>query len=390
MKMKTLLAAFFMLFSCQMFAQAVIETYTYGEDLREYTLYVPSIYETSNEAVPLILALHGLGDSNENFSNVGFHNVADTANAIVVTPEAVQSFLGTAWNNGANVAGIALNQGVDDVGFLSSLIDSMQARYHIDSTRIYVTGFSMGGMMTQKLACDLNHRVAAIASVAGTLPLLTSDDCAAERPIAVMHMHGTADGTISYTDGAFLGLNSVDATIDFWKNRLACNPMAEETALPDVANDGYTVDKFLYSDCDAEKEVLLYRINEGPHTWLSPSNDIFATEEIWNFLSSHTLSEVPEPIDTSAVGIADASLAKNVKVYPNPFDENLVIDIADANDILAINILNAVGQTVSSIEIKNNWSTRQSINTSDLMAGVYFVQIVGRNGKSDVLPVVKR
>ena len=265
MKMKTLLAAFFMLFSCQMFAQAVIETYTYGEDLREYTLYVPSIYETSNEAVPLILALHGLGDSNENFSNVGFHNVADTANAIVVTPEAVQSFLGTAWNNGANVAGIALNQGVDDVGFLSSLIDSMQARYHIDSTRIYVTGFSMGGMMTQKLACDLNHRVAAIASVAGTLPLLTSDDCAAERPIAVMHMHGTADGTISYTDGAFLGLNSVDATIDFWKNRLACNPMAEETALPDVANDGYTVDKFLYSDCDAEKEVLLYRINEGPH-----------------------------------------------------------------------------------------------------------------------------
>ena len=79
-----------------------------------------------------------------------------------------------------------------------------------------------------------------------------------------------------------------------------------------------------------------------------------------------------------------------MKVYPNPFDENLVIDIADANDILAINILNAVGQTVSSIEIKNNWSTRQSINTSDLMAGVYFVQIVGRNGKSDVLPVVKR
>ncbi|MGB1204612.1 MAG: T9SS type A sorting domain-containing protein [Chitinophagales bacterium] len=388
--MKTLLTTFFMLFSCQMFAQAVTETVTYGEELREYTLYVPSIYETSNANVPLILALHGLGDSNENFSNVGFHNVADTANVIVVTPEAVSSFLGTAWNNGANIAGIALNQGVDDVGFLSSLIDSMQARYNIDSTRIYVTGFSMGGMMSQKLACDLNHRVAAIASVSGSLPLLTSDDCMAERPISVIHIHGTADATISYTDGSLLGLNSAEATVDFWVDRLACNPVAEETALPDVANDGYTVDKFLYNDCDSEKEVLFYRVNEGEHTWLSPNNDVFATTEIWNFLSQHTLSEVPEVVDTSSVGILDKNLAKNVNAYPNPFGENLVLDIADANDVLNLNILNAIGQNVFSIEIENHVNAQQKINTSDFKAGIYFVQVINRDGESHILPIVKR
>jgi len=244
--------------------------------------------------------------------------------------------------------------------------------------------------MTQKLACDLNHRLAAAASVAGSLPLLTSNSCTAERPISVMHIHGTADATVSYTDGGFLGLNAAEATVDFWVDRLACNPVAEETALPDVANDGYTVDKFLYSDCDSEKEVLFYRVNEGEHTWLSPQNDIFATTEIWNFLSRHTLSEVPEANDTTLVGISENYLANNIKVYPNPFDENLVIDIADANDILAINVLNAVGQTIASIEVENNLNAQQRINTSDLMAGVYFVQVIGRNGKNEVLPIVKR
>ena len=176
-------------------AQQTSKTMQFGGLTRQYLEYVPAIYNSSTP-VPIVICLHGLGDNMNNFAGIGMNYVADTADFIVLTPQAIVDPLAsaTAWNSGASYMGYQLNSGVDDVGFINALIDSTMALYNIDTTRIYVTGFSMGGFMANRLACELGDRLAAIASVSGTIG--TALNCTNPDPIPVCHFHGTTDSTV--------------------------------------------------------------------------------------------------------------------------------------------------------------------------------------------------
>ena len=123
------------------------KTIDYGGITREYIEYVPAIYDSST-VVPVIFCLHGLGDNMSNFSNIGMHDVADTANIIVITPQALMATVygydvGTAWNSGASTSGIVLNDNIDDIGLFMAILDTTMSLYNVDTTRIYATGFSM-------------------------------------------------------------------------------------------------------------------------------------------------------------------------------------------------------------------------------------------------------
>ena len=170
--MRTTLLLFCLYLAVPLSAQSNLSgTILSGGLTREYLLYVPAVY-TGATAVPLIINLHGYTSSNVAQEFYGdFRPIADTANFLIVHPNGTIDDQGNRfWNTFGG------NSTVDDVGFIAQLIDSLRAVYNIDPNRIYATGMSNGGFMSYQLACDLNNRIAAIASVTGSKFLQPPDD----------------------------------------------------------------------------------------------------------------------------------------------------------------------------------------------------------------------
>ncbi len=334
--------------------QHVSKTLQHGGLSRQYLEYVPTIYNGTNP-VPLIICLHGLGDTMDNFKNIGLDDIADTANFIVLTPQAINSVLGTAWNSGASMNGMQLNQNVDDAGFIIALIDSTSAIYNIDPKRIYLTGFSMGSFMCHRMACEHGERIAAIASVAGTIG--TAIQCNPSRPVPVIHFHGTADQTISYTANAY-GL-SVDTLLKYWVNANGCDVDPVFTEMPDVASDGFTVEHYQYRGGNAGSEVEHYKVIGADHQWIyTPTNDIDYTTLIWKFLSKYSLVQL---------GVNNIN-NEIVELYPNPANNVVSIILPDAN--YSIKLLSSDGRIVKQMKAEDS---KTEINVSSLTAGIYFV-----------------
>ncbi|MDV7395600.1 hypothetical protein RZS08_29700, partial [Arthrospira platensis SPKY1] len=119
-------------------------------------------------------------------------------------------------------------------------------------------GMSNGGFMSHRLACELSDRIAAIAGVTGTMSSATFDDCSPGRPVPVLQIHGTADLIVNY-NGA-VGIKSVDETLAFWRAHNDCPPTALFEALPDIVNEGSTVERYTYGPCEEESEVMLLKV----------------------------------------------------------------------------------------------------------------------------------
>lgn len=310
-----LLSLSWVLLAVPAFSQWQNNSFTHQSSNRQYRVYVPAGYNASNPA-SLVLTLHGLGDNMSNFSGIGMNLVADTANIIVVVPQALNDPLlgSSAWNSGAAYMGYTVNSGIDDVSFLSALIDTVSAHYSIDPQKVFSCGFSMGGFMTQRLALQLNNKVKAFASVAGTFGdgILPAGNPG--RPVSIAHFHGTADGTIAYTGNAYG--NDAQELLDFWVDNNNCSASPAITTLPDIASDGYTVEHWVYDGGDNSTVVEHFRVNGANHVWLTPSNDIFYTTEIWKFFNRYmeTLS-------------AEEQEANAPVIFPNPATDKIGITL---------------------------------------------------------------
>jgi len=198
-----------------------------------------------------------------------------------------------------------LNENVDDVGFIISLIDSTSALYNIDPARVYLTGFSMGSFMCHRMACERTDRIAAIASVAGTIG--SALQCSPSRPMPVIHFHGTADGTIAYSGNQY-GMD-VDTLLNFWVGVNNCNAVPIHTEMPDIAADGFTVDHYLFGNGNAGSNVEHYKVNGAGHQWIyHPAHDIDYSSLIWNFLSKQRLTQL---------NVGSESF-NAIEVFPNP------------------------------------------------------------------------
>lgn len=261
------------------YAQFSNKTMDVGGTSRSYRQYLPTGFNAISEpGLPLIIALHGIGDNMTNFSGVGFNYIADTARFIVVYPQGLPNLLSqNSWNNGTLLASSA-----DDIGFLSMLMDTMKVKYDIDFSKVYFTGFSMGGIMTYHMLCALPSRIAAIASVSGPMSDADVSACNPGRAVPVMHMHGTADGTVPYNTGALPSLSLVPTTMAFWQNNNGCSDSTVYNLPNTVLADSITVDTISSNACNAP--VILWRENGADHQWLyKPVNDVDATPEIWLF-----------------------------------------------------------------------------------------------------------
>ncbi|MDV7396997.1 hypothetical protein RZS08_36700, partial [Arthrospira platensis SPKY1] len=126
--------------------------------------------------------------------------------------------------------------------FLLALTDTLHNWYNIDLNRVYATGFSNGGFMSYRLACEASDRIAAIAPVAGTMPIAIANNCQPTRSVPILHIHGTADFIVPYAgNSSFL---SVGESIEYWRNSNNCNMEPQLIDLPDIVQEGSTVQQF--------------------------------------------------------------------------------------------------------------------------------------------------
>ena len=275
----------------------VLGAIRYGGMVREYRLYVPAIYTATTGRVPLLFNLHGYGSNNVQQELYGdFRAIADTANFLVVHPNGLIDAAGNRnWNTFA-----PRGTGADDVAFLSALLDTLASRYRLDPDRIYSTGMSNGGFMSYELACQLSGRIAAIASVTGSMTASRLSTCTPGRPVPVLEIHGTADGTVPYTGGTALQFVAIPTLLASWVQRNGCNPTPTVTMVPDTnPNDGSTAERSVWSGGRNGSVVEHYRIIGGGHTWPdAPVNvgvtnrDINASREVWRFLRPYRLSRL--------------------------------------------------------------------------------------------------
>lgn len=356
-------------------AQDVVTgTLTHDGLLRNYRLYLPPA-NTSGEALPLVFNFHGFGSNaaQQEFYS-GMNMVADTAGFFVCYPNGV----GNAWNVGWEFGSAA-----DDVGFTAALIDELSENYNIDPERVYACGMSNGGFMSYRLACELNGRVAAIASVTGSMVPGYIGTCNPGRAVPVLEIHGTADNVVPYQGQAGLSIN-IDTLVHFWASNNACNLNPETQQLPNTApNDGSTATRIDYNGCAGGQQVSLIRIDGGEHTWpgaifdLGGTNQDFnASVEIWRFFNRFTLSGT-----TSADG--ESWVSPRFRLYPNPTTGLLRLD-SQAVPVQAT-IYNAVGQLAYRAQL----SSDGTLDLRGWQPGVYFVEVVAAEGRA-VFKVVKK
>ncbi len=228
--MKNLLLLCALVVACgQAFAQDSTKTMMNQGEERAYKVHLPN-FTVPTQPVPLVIAMHGLGDTISNFSFIGFSDIGDTANFITVYPQASNlPLLGAGWRIGTPLDGT-----VSDVQFISDLIDTLAAQYPIDQSRVFATGFSMGGFMSNILGCELSNRITALASHSGTIAAAAVGTCSPGRKVPAMHFHGTTDNVIAYPGGTFAAVYNYAGAKDIagmWSGVDSCTGTIDSTRL---------------------------------------------------------------------------------------------------------------------------------------------------------------
>jgi polyhydroxybutyrate depolymerase len=369
-----------LLLCARAFAGTTVEMdMNYQNTNRHFILYLPTGY-TPGEHLPVVFNLHGYGsDASQQIYYSKMYITADSNHFALVAPDG----LNNSWNSGFTPP---YNSLPDDVGFISKIIDTLYQLYSVDLTRVYACGMSNGGYQSYRLACDLENRIAAIASVTGTTSTLTAYNCALSRKVPILEIHGTADPLVEYAGAT--GYYGVEENISFWLGKNQCSVVNDTVFVPDInTSDSSTVQQIRYRTCGSGSEVWLYKIIGGGHSWPSapisyiygPTNrDFDASQAIWDFFNKFTLN--------GAVGVVEVHEAVDVQVYPNPVGEKLEISFANTRIKNAVlQVFDVAGRKVAEQRIEGSHVT---LPFASFGKGLYFVKAEG-NGFSAVRRVVK-
>lgn len=334
---------------------------------RSYTLYVPSAVASTPR--PLLLALHGFTQSGQSMMNYSaFNDLADAHDFVVAYPNGVL----TSWN-----VGITGGSTADDVGFLTTLIDTIAAKTPVDTNRVYATGFSNGGFMSYRLACEASSKIAAIAAVAGTMALPTYNNCNPQRPVPVMHVHGTADFVVPYNgNSSFL---SVDASLNYWKEYNGCSAEAQTFTYPDLVSEGSTVEAYVWPDGSEGSEVRLLKVVNGGHTW--PGNtatsgigitnmDISASALIWEFVSRFSTDQ--------SVSTAAIFAQSGCEMVPNPASSGSLIKVTANMESGVFQLFDFNGRLLIRQDVRF-FDGKTAVQMPELGTGVYVVMLSGND-----------
>lgn len=278
---------------------------------RSYLVFVPAdsgggaatgdaaptdVVAPAGNGAPLLFVLHGRGGSGASMvETTGFNELAAAAGAVVVYPDGMSG----QWNY---LAGLGGNDGANDPKFLETLAGEIAGLYPIDPKRVYVAGYSNGGFMAQRLACEPDSPFAGFASIAaagfGGMPEL----CREPAPLSLMLVNGTSDSVVPWSgrtgviEGRELLLSaSVPQTFAFWANHAGCGGASERRRIPLAGPTPERVEILSVTDCPAESEVVLYAVVGGRHDWprldgpgsaQAGSVGFDASAEVWKFFEA--------------------------------------------------------------------------------------------------------
>ncbi len=261
---------------------------------RTFYVHVPLAYDPTRGTM-LVLNFHGFSNSALIQKVISrMDKSADTHGYIVVYPEGVA----TSWNAG-DCCGTAWTNAVDDVAFVKAMLARLETDWCIDPKRVYSTGYSNGGFLSYRLACEMADTFAAIAPVAGQMGV-DPTGCKPSRPVPVLDFHGTADPIVPYNGGVAsfqsglgaLNFRSTAETLSIWRNKDSC--LGSGKVIYQQGDATCT----LYDTCLLGSEVVHCKIEGGGHTWPGgvpvplvgkTSNDISATETMVQFFLAHPL-----------------------------------------------------------------------------------------------------
>ena len=358
---------------------------------RQYIVHLPPGYNNNNPT-PAVIVLHG---GSGNFLNVqGFTQMNFVSNQnefLAIYPQG-QGIAppGYSWADGRNTS--ADQAGIDDVGFMSKLIDTLYNDYNIDTNQVYICGFSNGGFMTQRLACETPELFAAVGGLGCSMDTNLIQTCNPNQAVPMAYFSGTADPEVPYNGGAMRNpavtpIVAVDTAVQFWVNNNNCQTAEPLVNIPDrVPEDNSTVELYKYTDCNCAANFYFYKIINGGHTWpgvpipqlpqLGNTNeDIHASYLLWDFFSQFTLC-------SDATSVVDNLQDTQFSLYPNP--TNGTIYLNSEEKIEGIVLLDMTGRK----ELLRK-SSAGILDLTNLKSGMYFLRIEFSNDKTHTTKVVK-
>ena len=250
---------------------------------REVYVYAPSNLADNS---PLLMSFHGMDqDPNYQQSNTHWEAVADTAGFVVAYPKGATGY--STWD---------IN-GDKDTKWITQIIDQLATDYKIDKKRVYMSGFSMGGMLSYHAMGKIADKIAAFAPCSGYLMMGAGT---AQRPVPIFHTHGTSDNVVGY-DGLENNLKS-------YRNQFKCPSQAQvENNHPNSENKATL---YTWGPCDNGIYVKHLKLEGRQH---SPSKaDV---SDIWNFVKGYDLdgpigASKPESSSSDAP-VSSAEVAKS-------------------------------------------------------------------------------
>jgi len=266
-----------------------------GGESRSYLLYLPP--GAGAQPRPLVMLLHGGLQTPEGFAVLtGFPAFAASHDLVAVLPRGI----GRHWNDGRTEGG---QSSADDVTFLLAIVDALVARGVADPHRVYVGGYSNGGMMSLRLACEAGERLAGIAVVAANQPVAWT--CSDQRPLPAIFMHGVDDPVMPWRGGPIQlllrnrgSVESAAASVAFWQKTNGCGAPERRRLPPASGGDDTTVVIARYP-CPAGRGLEHVVVEGGGHSWpggspgwllgrfLGPTTRALdANEELWRFFSA--------------------------------------------------------------------------------------------------------
>jgi polyhydroxybutyrate depolymerase len=239
-----------------------------GDRDRRYVVHVGASV-VAGEPTPLLVNFHGHRNTpaiQALFSQM--NPLADREGFIVIYPEGIATSF-----NGAGCCGDALEQDIDDVGFTRALVADAVTKVCVDRRRIYATGFSNGGFMAHRLACETADLFAAFAPVSGGNE---GRSCAPSRPVPIIGFHGDGDTVIRYSTG--------ERAMRGWAERNGCAGEPVREMFGRSYCDRWT-------RCRGGVAVELCTDVGGWHLWPSARTAHPASPAIWEFLTRYQRPE---------------------------------------------------------------------------------------------------
>ena len=278
--------------SCNNQSQEILFCEMVWEEInREFYIVNPSNLNSDNQ-LPLLISLHGGADyADANMQYTGFLDIINEKGFVAIFPQGtVAAGKGdTGWYAG----GDCTNLEVCDLSFIERLIDYSIEDLNIDKNRVYVSGFSNGAFMVYTLACFLSDKVAAFAPVSGSMSPDDYQICNPQRPIPVIHIHGTSDDSIPIQGNDYVTpLQQVSSYLS------SLNDCSQNSIIngEDTNEDGYAWYSEISSNCNQGVIVNFTYLDNFGHSWPSTESgkgggaDIDGASFIWEFLSTYDIN----------------------------------------------------------------------------------------------------